>query len=187
MIVKKRQLLTATLIIALGAALAVNWYYTDNNSLNINPDESTTASISGNLGDSLLVNGTVSSQQPQADDDRSSAEYFANAKITRNQTNDKITDKINEITSKQAMNEDDKEKIEKLLNEYISTLKSQTDCENLIKAKTGSECVVIISEGSCQVIMEKNTLNDALIMQISEIVEKNTNISAENLIIIESK
>ncbi len=187
MIVKKRQLLTATLIIALGAAVAVNWYYTDND--NIQPDTSgiTTVSVSGNLGDSLLVNGTVSSQVTQSDENSSSYEYFADAKITRNQTNDKIADKINEIADKDSFSTDDKEKIIKLLNEYKSVLKSQTDSENLIKAKTGSDCIVVISEDSCQVIMEKNSLNDTVIMQISEIIEKNTNISAENLIIIESK
>lgn len=187
MVVKKRQLLTATLIIALGAAVAVNWYYSDNQNVLSDTTEKTTVSVSGNLGDSLLVNGTVSSQEVQAEDDKSSDEYFANAKITRNQTNDKIVDKINELSGKDALSNDDKEKINKLLSEYTDTLKSQTDSENLIKAKTGSNCIVIISEDSCQVIMEENSLNDTVIMQISEIIEKNTNISAENLIIIESK
>ncbi len=186
MIVKKRQLLTATLIIALGAALAVNWYYNDNN-INIKSDEITNESVSGNLGDSLLVNGTVSSDESQPDESGSPDEYFANAKITRNQTNDKIVDKINEIVGAESFSTEDKEKITKLLNEYTNVLKSQTDSENLIKAKTGSDCIVVVSDESCQVIMEKNSLNDAVIMQITEIIEKNTNISAENLIIIESK
>lgn len=187
MIVKKRQLLTATLIIALGAAVAVNWYYTDDTGMISDSKEKTTASVSGNLGDSLLVNGTVDYQEQQTYNDKSSDEYFANAKITRNQTNDKIIDKINELSGKDSLTADDKDKIKKLLNEYTDTLKSQTDSENLIKAKTGSNCIVIISEDSCQVIMEENSLNDTVIMQISEIIEKNTNISAENLIIIESK
>jgi hypothetical protein len=37
------------------------------------------------------------------------------------------------------------------------------------------------------VILEKNTLNDTVILQITEIIEKNTNISAKNLTIIEAK
>ena len=49
------------------------------------------------------------------------------------------------------------------------------------------ECLVIINDGSCQVILEKNTLNDLLILQITEIIEKNTEISSENLTIIEAK
>jgi hypothetical protein len=77
--------------------------------------------------------------------------------------------------------------ISKMLSEYSANIKAQCDSEILIKAKTGSECLVVINEGKCQVILEKNTLNDTLILQITEIIEKNTNISAENLTIIEAK
>jgi len=37
------------------------------------------------------------------------------------------------------------------------------------------------------VILEKNTLNDTLILQITEIIEKKTDIFSENLTIIELK
>ena len=36
-------------------------------------------------------------------------------------------------------------------------------------------------------VLEKNTLNETIILQITEIIEKNTHISAENLTIIELK
>ena len=74
-----------------------------------------------------------------------------------------------------------------MITDFQSQLKSETDCENLITAKTAKECLVVINEGVCQVIMEKNTLNDLLILQITEIIEKNTEISSENLTIIELK
>lgn len=189
MIVKKRQLLTATLVIALGAAVAVNWYYTNPDTSLQNNETTYTELVSGNLGDSMLVAGTVQNEETTADTavNASSDEYFAEAKISRENANDKIEDSIEEILEKDSLTEDDKSKIEKLLTEYQSTLKSQNDAENLIKAKTGSECLVIINDGACQVVVEKNSLNDAIILQITEIIEKNTNISAENLTIIESK
>ena len=86
---------------------------------------------------------------------------------------------------KQALNELLAGKI--TTDEPETTVKAETDAENLIKAKVTGECLVIINNDSCQVILEKNTLNDALILQISEIIEKNANISAENLTIIELK
>ena len=66
-------------------------------------------------------------------------------------------------------------------------MKVQSDTESLISAKTGSDCVVVINGEACQIIMEKNSLNDTVILQITEIIEKNTNISAKNLTIIEAK
>lgn len=189
LIVKKRQLLTATLVIALGAAVAVNWYYTNPDKQNNSDTTSVTESVSGNLGDSMLVAGTVPNEHTVTEEntDASAEEYFAEAKLSRENSNDKITDEIEDILEKDELSQTDKNKIEKLIDEYQSIVKSQTDAENLIKAKTGSECLVIINDGACQVIVEKNSLNQTVILQITEIIEKNTNISAENLTIIESK
>ena len=74
-----------------------------------------------------------------------------------------------------------------MLSDYQNDMKVQTDTENLISAKTGNECLVVINGESCQVIMEKNTLNDTLVLQITEIIQKNTQILPENLTIIELK
>lgn len=189
LIVKKRQLLTATLVIALGAAVAVNWYYSNPEKQNNTNTTSIEESVTGNLGDSMLVAGTVPNEHSQTEDnsDDSAAEYFAEAKISRENSNDKITDEIDDILENKQLNEADKNKIQKLIEEYQNIIKTQTDAENLIKAKTDSECLVIINDGICQVIVEKNSLNETVILQIIEIITKNTNISAENLTIIESK
>ena len=98
-----------------------------------------------------------------------------------------MNDNIEDILENTNLDSKEKGDISNLLSEYSANIKSQYDAENLIKAKTGSDCLVVINEGKCQVILEKNTLNDTLILQITEIIEKNTNISAENLTIIEIK
>ena len=99
--VKKRQIMTATLVIALGAAVLVNWYY---NEPADKYSEDTTlisgnVSVSGNLGDSVLVAATVDSTEAAADTSakQTSDEFFSEAKLRRSQSNDKITDTINEI------------------------------------------------------------------------------------------
>ena len=74
-----------------------------------------------------------------------------------------------------------------MLSDFQSTIKAETDSENLIAAKIAGECLVVINEGTCQVILQKNTLNEHVILQITEIIEKNTEISSENLTIIELK
>ena len=78
MIFKSKQVLAATLIVALGAAVAVNWYYTNTPSTD---EQVTTQAVSGNLGDSLYVGGTTaaSSTSPTEVDKASSEskDYFA--------------------------------------------------------------------------------------------------------------
>lgn len=187
MIFKSKQILTATLIIALGAALSVNWYYRNTSEFS---EETTILAdeVSGNLGDSLYVAGTTATQEvTEEKESADSKTYFADAKLKRTQNHDKAIENINKIVKDKDLDSDLKNRLTVLISDYQSALKSETDCENLITAKTNKECLVIINEGSCQVILEKNTLNDLLILQITEIIEKNTEISSENLTIIELK
>ena len=187
LIIKKKQILTATLVIALVAATGVNWYYSQYMTTGT-INETTTQSVSGNLGDSLLVAGTTASENENTTDvSADSKNYFSEAKLKRAEAEDESIDAIEDIIENPNLDTQQKQKVSSLLSDYTSKLKAQTDTENLIRAKTGSECLVIINEDKCQVILEKNTLNDTLILQITEIIEKNTKISAENLTIIEIK
>ena len=187
--VKKKQIMAATLIIALGAAVAVNWFYNNKNSVDNSTVTYPQYSESGNLGDSILVAGTVeyTENQPEQEKEDESSAYFAQAKLKRSESNDEILDLIDELSEKESLTALDITKLIASFEEYKTTVKCQADAENLIYAKTGSECLVIINGNTCQVILKKNTLNDTIIFQISEIIEKNTNISAENLSIIEVK
>ena len=186
--VKKKQVIAATLIIALGAAVTVNWFY-NNKNITVNESEGyTDYSENVNLGDSILVAGTVEFTEDNAEPMKSvDNTYFVQAKLKRSESNDEILDLIDELTEKESLSALDITKLSNSFEEYKTAIKCQTDAENLIYAKTGNECLVIINGDSCQVIMQKNTLNDTVIFQISEIIEKNTNISPENLSIIEIK
>lgn len=193
MILKSKQVLTATLIVALGAAVAVNWYYTNTPDYS-SQESSTTQAVSGNLGDSLYVGGTTAAQtetenptSAQDESDSKTDEYFAQAKLKRTQTYDEIIDSIEDMAEKENIDSETKNTITMILSDFKDDMKTQTDAENLISAKTGGQCLVIINDSACQVIVEKGKLNDLLILQITEIIEKNTEISSENLTIIEAK
>ncbi len=187
MTIKKRQFLSATLVLALGAAVAVNWYYSGGVPLQ-SQNETTTAveQVSGNLGDSLYVAGTTAAYET-TQQNQTQSEYFAKAKLEKENSHDEVIDSLEDIIENDGINEENKQQIQTMLNEFCENVKAETDAENLITAKTASQCVVIINGDSCQVIMEKNSLNDTVILQITEIIEKNTNIFAENLTIIEIK
>lgn len=189
MVFKSKQILSATLVIALGAAVAVNWYYRNMQT----SDEflsDTTEQVSGNLGDSLYVGATT--VKTENDDTTETAEvnsenYFADAKLKRTQTHDSVIDSIEKIINQDKIDSETKKSLEKKLSDFQQSMKTETDAENLINAKIAGECLVVINEGHCQVILQKNTLNEHVILQITEIIEKNTKISAENLTIIELK
>ena len=155
LIIKKKQILTATLVIALVAATGVNWYYSQYMTTGT-INETTTQSVSGNLGDSLLVAGTTASENENTTDvSADSKNYFSEAKLKRAEAEDESIDAIEDIIENPNLDTQQKQKVSSLLSDYTSKLKAQTDTENLIRAKTGSECLVIINEDKCQVILEK--------------------------------
>lgn len=198
MTVKKKQILTATLMVALAAAVAVNWYYTRSDVV-VTPDSSsqTQETTLGNLGDSLYVAGRVSNQSASEETTTEDAnqteplvsdkQFFASARLKREESNDEISDEIENILESDNLSSEDKAKITALMTQYQEIMKAQTDAENLITAKLSCDCVVIIKDGSAQVILPSGILNETVLLQITDIFEKNTNISSENLTIIEAK
>ena len=102
LIMKKRQFLTATLVLALGAAVFVNWYYSGQAA--VTGDTETTTHIeqvSGNLGDSLYVAGTTAQAQNEMKD-TTQVEYFAKAKLERSKSHDEVIDSLEDIIEKEG-------------------------------------------------------------------------------------
>lgn len=200
MLIKKKQLLSATLVVALGAAVAVNWYYSEPLS-EYETSTSTYEEVEGALGDSIYVAGTTSASEEENGDSEDEEqtqsvsvtmseeeqEYFARAKLERETSHDEIIDNIQAFLENDNLSQSDKTEIQEMIDEFTLQIKAETDIQTLITAKTSSECIVIISDESIQVIMQQNTLTDTILLQIGEIIENNTDISAENLIIIEAK
>lgn len=194
MSVKKKQILSATLVVALVAAVAVNWYYSKPGTTT---QLSSTSSVADeNLGDTVLVAGSVQQTTPEttelqegttAANDDSSEKFFASAKLKRTNTHDEFKDSIEDMIEKADSSESTKNKLNSSLEAYESNLKAETDVENLITAKTGGQCLVIINDKSAQVILQKGLLNDTTLIQITEIFEKNTKVASENLTVIEAK
>ena len=116
MLIKKRQVLTATLVIGLCAALTVNWYFTKPQSTT---EETTRVedSVTGNLGDTLFVAGTTAvaadeenteettetqlvNNEVKIDGETAEAdEYFSSAKLKRTKSYDEVIANVEKILS----------------------------------------------------------------------------------------
>ena len=182
---KKRQILAATLILALAAAVGANWYYA-----RLTPETGTTGEA--HLGDSMLVAGTVSQSPTAADDETAKAassmqQYFSEARLKKAQYHDAMEDAMETALDSEKLDAAANQKVLSLLSDLDTAMKAETDCENLIAAKLGGDCVVVIHDGEAQVVVESGRVSEDASMQIAEIVEKTANIGPENLTITEAK
>lgn len=180
MVVKKRHLIVATLIVALSAAIFVNWYYTKPKTATTSGQVEKTTVLSSqvqdeaSLGDAQLVNATAN-------------KYFSDAKIKRNEAHDEALEALNDIIKDSSSDSSAKSQAQKDLSKISNDIKLEADIENLITAKIGSECLVIINSEKIEVIVPKGTVDETVNTQIVDIVLKQNENFSENITIIETK
>ncbi len=175
LLIKRRQLILATLVIALGAAVFVNWYYTGNNSTVRNPEETTGSEYVQNLGEAKYVNATGET-----------ADYFNQVKLNRQKSRDEALDKLNESLKTVKSGSDEAKEITALIDALTAEIKLESDIEALISAKLSSECVTVLGENSAQVVVPKDSLDDDSALQIIDIITSNTKLTASQIKITES-
>lgn len=189
MIIRKRQLLLATLVIALAAAVFVNWYYTkpDIELAGTNTAQTTvdTDSLQGaNLGDARYVNSTVAGLEDVAAQAQAS-EYFASAKLRRQNAHDEAAEALNDIIKDGSSSSQAVSDASEVLGELSKSIALESDLENLISAKAGCENLVILNGGTAEIIVENGSLDDVSLVKIKEIVVKQTGLTVDKISITE--
>lgn len=188
MIIKKRQLLLATLIIALGAAVFINWYYTKPTvaAAGTQTESSTAEQVhqGANLGDARYV---ISSEVKQDDAaaQAQASEYFDGAKLRRQNAHDEAAKALSDIIKDSSASSEALEAAQAALKELTDALTLESDMENLIEAKVGCENLVIINGGAVEIIVENGFLDDVSLIKIKEIAVKQTGYEVEKISITE--
>ncbi|MGN0526760.1 MAG: SpoIIIAH-like family protein [Acutalibacteraceae bacterium] len=175
-IIKRRQLVLATLVVALGAAVFVNWYYTENKN---NLKEDTTgndAEYVQNLGEAEFVNAKGET-----------ADYFTQTKLNRQKAHDETLENLKESLKNTKSGSNEAAEITKSIDALTEQIKAENDIETLVSAKTNSECVVVLNDTSAQIIVMKGVLTEDIALQISEIVTANTDLPASSVVITEQE
>jgi stage III sporulation protein AH len=179
-LLKKRQLVMATLVLALGAAVFINWYYTKP-AVKADGAVVTTRAAAAkeqdeNLGDSQYVHNPYGSQ---------SGEYFAGAKLKRSAAHDEAKETLNAVITNSKADSKAVDDASKALRQLAQDIQAESDCESLITAKTGGDCLVTISGGTAQAILGGEAIDGAVALQVKDIIMKKTGLAAEKITIVE--
>lgn len=172
-IIGRKQLLTFSLVFALGLAVFVNWYYTKPQGNTTKPEVTNEV----NLGDAQYVNS----------DSVESENYFETAEINRKRAHDSAKEYLSSIIADTAVDEDTKISAREKLTKISEQIKIENDIENLITAQTDSNCLVTFSDDSIEVILPKSVLDDKSVIKIKDIIISKTKLTADKITIIETK
>lgn len=177
MIIKKKQLVSIALVLTLGTAVFVNWYFARPGVKSVIDTSKTTVNRQvENLGDAQYVSATTAS-----------SETMAGFKVKREAAHDEAKETLNSVIKDAKSDSEAADEAGEALAELSKAIKNEADLENLITAKISSDCVVIIDGDVCQVIVGKGVLTDNISLQIKDLVIKQADIPSKNITIVELK
>ena len=169
----KKRAVAAAVLVFVGAAVYLNWRYTDN--------VQDTTKI---LGESTLV----SAQQDNAQSVSGTADdYFATARLSRKQARDSAISMLQEAQI-------DENADESVLNEASQTLQvlaaytvAEAQIESLVTAKGYDDCVTFMGADSVSVVVsDADGLDAADVARIKDIVINESSYTADQIKIMEA-
>lgn len=176
-IIRKRQIIMSALVLALGSAVFVNWYFTKPETEQVGKEEQVSYSV---LGDAQYVSATEESSV-------SDASAMSESKLNRSKSHNEALDKLKEVINDSSASKSAVDSAANQLAKLTDTIKLEADIEALVKSKCGFDCMVMINGTNAEVVCEKGKLDSTSILQIKEIVLKHTKLNSENITIFEIK
>lgn len=171
-IIGKKQLLIFTLVGALGLSVFINWYYSNPKQDIVEPE----LTEKSNLGEAQYVNSNSITD---------SNEFFDNANMNRTKAHDLAKENLNEIINNPNSSKETIDLAREKLFKISEQIKLEADIENIVKSQTNSQCLVTMSENNIEVILPKESINESLIVKIKNIILSKTELSSEQISIIE--
>lgn len=208
----KRQLVLAALVVALGAAVYLNWVFTGNGS-QLPATQAVTSAASRQYGQTLMVGGSavssgkavssgagksvssagktaVSSAQSKSGTTASASsapadDYFSQAKLTREKAQDEAKETIAQVMEDTKATDAAKKEAATQVAALAQNLIREANIETLIRAKGFEDCVVTLGNDRCTVVVKtkQNSENDAAVIQ--DIVTGQTGLSYDKISITE--
>ena len=169
MVVGKRQIVLAALVMGLGCAVYLNWEYTK---MDTSIDTAVTET-GKNYGDAQFV----SSEEEDA--------YFAEAKLSRTKSRDEASEALSEMLAAAELEADQKAGLAMKAAELAQSIEIEGKMENLIRAKGFDECMVYYDTDRVDIVVKTDGLTDDEVMQMRDIAIRETSVPVENISIVE--
>ena len=179
MIVGKKQIVLASLILILGVAVYINWTFAnqENTLVSGTPEESLSdlTDTEKHYGDAELVGSTIT----EGDD------FFAQARLDKQTSRDEAVATLSKLFGDStASSEQVKEATDKALA-TAQMIENESKMESMIKSKGYEDCIVYLSDTNAKVVVKSEGLEQAEAAQIMDIVISQVDLPKESVSIQE--
>lgn len=178
----KRQIMLGVLVVALGLAVYLNYYFASQapDSLSASAGTSTTSGKGDHLGDAQYVGNTTAAKEE-------SVSYFKEARQNREAARSEALELVQDLMNSAKITGSVQEEVVQKIEDMAAAVEQESKIENLIKAKGFADCVVYIEGENCNVVVQADSLTPQQTAQITEIVTDQSKIVAQNISIVAVK
>lgn len=182
MVLKKKEVIAAALVVLIGVAGYLNWSYQD--TIRVSDGESYVEEAK-KLGEAEFV----SSPQSEVTDVSAPVleEYFSEAKLSKDNSRSRALEILNQTATNESFDGDIRRQAQDKIVSIAENTEKETIIENLAKAKGYKNISVYIDGESVEIIVKKDNFSSDDAKTIKEIVTSELDTSAKNIKIIEAK
>lgn len=179
MVLKRKEVVAAALVVLIGVAGYLNWSYQD--TMRVTDGEEYIAT-GKKLGEAQLVN-----KNGEADEAPKSAGYFEEARKNREASRQKALDILNQTAANEAFDEATRKKAQENILTMADEVEQEASIENIIKAKGYENSSVYIDGEKVEIVVQKDGFSDDDAARLSEIATSQLEIPPSNVKIIPVK
>lgn len=179
----KKQLVLASLVLALGAAVYLNWQFAGTNRLPVGDSSSETSQ----LGAAQLVNNayveTVNDDLESNGSTETSSDALSQARIDRQNSRDEALELLDGVMESVESDSAAKQQAVEEASAIAQNILEESNVESLLEAKGYTDCVAYITGEECSVVVA-GTVEEADTLIVQEIVMDQTGLTADKIKII---
>lgn len=198
MVLKKKEVVAAALVVLIGVAGYLNWSYQD--TIRVTDGESYLEEAK-KLGEAEYVTSEKKDVTETEEDTKESASeteeaeetaaggasYFTEAKMSKDNSRSKALEILNQTATNESFDSDVRKQAQNKIVSIAENTEKETIIENVARAKGYKDISVYIDGESVEIIVKKNNFSSEDVKTIKEIVTSELDTSAKNIKIIEAK
>lgn len=207
MILKKKEIIAAALVVLIGCAGYLNWSYQDTMTVT---DGESYIETGRRLGEAQLVNSEAENVEAEAVEENTEetanqenteenaeatvetqsdkdGNYFENARYERENSRSKSLEILNQTCANESFDEETRRKAGDKIIAETDNINAEQEIESIAQSKGYSEICAYVSEGTASVMVRKENFGEEDAIKLCELVSERTNLSADAVRIVEVK
>lgn len=180
LIIGKRQIILAALVVVLAAAVYLNWQFSKGSAGGAVTD----VYAGGHIGEAVLVD---SDSAVESTENGNQNDYFSTAKTERENSRKTQLDELKAIAENVKTDSETAKNANDQMIKISGFREKENNIETLVLAKGFSKCVTVINESTVTVAVKTDGLLQSDMLQIQEIAAGETGYDLQNIKIVEIK